>query len=328
MPVKTRSHFGLKHRGSVKSRRPEVPASRSPMKAMMTEVASSRGRTAWATSARSLVTAAVLVGQIAEGAATSLMMPLKISMHRDESNMMITMMVCSTIFAAGVLMGCLMQCVWRKLRRQAVVQVRREIGPRPWPDRPRLGREPLAMPSPPAPTMSSAPDTQPRRVFGLGRPRTDEDDNANRHGPDLDDEDGPPEFEPVYLTNTVSPEELAYLIQDAERVEARALAAMGGRVPLSQSLENARQRALVAIADRAARAAIADTMMPVAVTVPQAKARTRTTRTTAEGPRTTTLSCPLCGSTMTYKRARAGGGFFGCTTWPVCNGSRRPTADP
>ena len=220
----------------------------------------------------------------AEGAATSVMMPLKISMHKDESNMMITMMVCSTIFAAGVLMGCLMQCVWRKLRGQAVVQLRREIGPRPWPDRPRLGREPLAMPSPPAPTMSSAPDTQPRRVFGLGRPRTDEDDNANRHGPDTDDED--------------------------------------------ESLENARQRALVAIADRAARAAIADTMMPVAVTVPQAKARTRTTRTTAEGPRTTTLSCPLCGSTMTYKRARAGGGFFGCTTWPVCNGSRRPTADP
>ena len=264
------------------------------------------------------------MGQIAEGAATSLMMPLKISMHRDESNMMITMMVCSTIFAAGVLMGCLMQCVWRKLRRQAVVQVRREIGPRPWPDRPRLGREPpMAMPSPPAPTMPSAPCSA-----AIGRPRTDEDDNANRHGPDLDDEDGPPEFEPVYLTNTVSPEELAYLIQDAERVEARALAAMGGRVPLSQSLENARQRALVAIADRAARAAIADTMMPVAVTVPQAKARTRTTRTTAEGPRTTTLSCPLCGSTMTYKRARAGGGFFGCTTWPVCNGSRRPTADP
>ena len=30
MPVKTRSHFGLKHRGSVKSRHPEVPASRSP----------------------------------------------------------------------------------------------------------------------------------------------------------------------------------------------------------------------------------------------------------------------------------------------------------
>ena len=216
-----------------------------------------------------------------------------------------------------------MQCVWRKLRRQAVVQVRREIGPRPWPDRPRLGREPpMAMPSPPAPTMPSAPCSA-----AIGRPRTDEDDNANRHGPDLDDEDGPPEFEPVYLTNTVSPEELAYLIQDAERVEARALAAMGGRVPLSQSLENARQRALVAIADRAARAAIADTMMPVAVTVPQAKARTRT-RTTAEGPRTTTLSCPLCGSTMTYKRARTGGGFFGCTTWPVCNGSRRPTADP
>ena len=132
------------------------------------------------------------MGQIAEGAATSLMMPLKISMHRDESNMMITMMVCSTIFAAGVLMGCLMQCVWRKLRGQAVVQLRREIGPRPWPDRPRLGREPLAMPSPPAPTMPSAPDTQPRRVFGLGRPRTDEDDNANRHGPDTDDEDGPP----------------------------------------------------------------------------------------------------------------------------------------
>ena len=156
------------------------------------------------------------------------------------------------------------------------------------------------------------------RVFGLGRARTDEDDSADRHGPDTD-EDGP-----------VSPEELARLIQDAERVEARALAAMGGRVPLSQLIQNARQveeRALAAIADRAARAAIADTMMPVAVTVPQAKARMRT-RTTAEGPRTTTLSCPLCGSTMTYKRARAGGGFFGCTTWPVCNGSRRPTADP
>jgi hypothetical protein len=65
-------------------------------------------------------------------------------------------------------------------------------------------------------------------VFGLGRPRTDEDDDANRHGPDTDDEDGP-QLEPVYLTNTVSPEELAYLIQDAERVEARALAAMGRR---------------------------------------------------------------------------------------------------
>ena len=113
MPVKTRSHFGLKHRGSVKSRRPEVPASRSPMKAMMTEVSSSRGCTAWATSARSLVTAAVLVGQIAEGAATSVMMPLKMSMNWDDGNMMITMMVCSTIFAAGVLIGCLMQCVWR-----------------------------------------------------------------------------------------------------------------------------------------------------------------------------------------------------------------------
>jgi hypothetical protein len=37
----------------------------------------------------------------------------------------------------------------------------------------------------------------------------------------------------------VSPEELAYLIQDAERVEARALAAMGRRVPLVQSLQNA-----------------------------------------------------------------------------------------
>ena len=47
------------------------------------------------------------------------------------------------------------------------------------------------------------------RVFGLGRARSDEDDNADRHGPDLDtDEDGP-----------VSPEELAYLTQDAERVE-------------------------------------------------------------------------------------------------------------
>ena len=272
----------------------------------------------------------------AEGAATSVMMPLKISMHKDESNMMITIMVCSTIFAAGVLMGCLMQCVWRKLRRQVVVQVRREIGPRPWPDRPRLGRlePPLAMPSSPAPTIPSAPgsaaipDMQ-LRVFGLGRPRTDEDDDANRHGPDIDDEDGP-ELEPVYLTNTVSPEELTYLIQEAERVEERALAAMGGQVPLSQLLQNARrveERGLGAIADRAALAAIADTMMPVAVTVPQAKARTRT-RTTAEGPRTTTLSCPLCGSTMTYKRAHTGGGFFGCTTWPVCNGSRRPTADP
>ena len=46
-------------------------------------------------------------------------------------------------------------------------------------------------------------------LIGLGRARTDEDDNADRHGPDLDtDEDGP-----------VSPEELAYLTQDAERVE-------------------------------------------------------------------------------------------------------------
>ncbi len=31
-------------------------------------------------------------------------------------------------------------------------------------------------------------DSQPRRVFGLGRPRTDEDDNANKHGPDTDEE--------------------------------------------------------------------------------------------------------------------------------------------
>jgi hypothetical protein len=71
----------------------------------------------------------------------------------------------------------------------------------------------------------------PPRVFGLGRPRTDEDDDANRHGPDTDGQDG---FEPVYLTNPLSPEDLAYLIQDAERVEARALTAMGGRVPSPQ----------------------------------------------------------------------------------------------
>ncbi len=82
---------------------------KTTMNTMMTEVSSSRGRTAWTTSARSLMTAAVLVGQLAEGAATSVMMPLKISMHNDKSDMMITMMVCSTIFAAGFLMTCPMQ---------------------------------------------------------------------------------------------------------------------------------------------------------------------------------------------------------------------------
>ena len=63
------------------------------MDTMMTEVSSSRGGAAWTTSARSLVTAAVLVGQIAEGAATSVMMPSKISMHKDKSGMMISSLV-------------------------------------------------------------------------------------------------------------------------------------------------------------------------------------------------------------------------------------------
>ena len=66
------------------------------------------------------------------------------------------------------------------------------------------------MPMSPRPSFAQPESVLQPRVFGLGRPRTDADDDANVHGP--------------------------------------------------------------------------DTMMPVAVTAPQAKARTRTTRTTAEGP--------------------------------------------
>ena len=34
--------------------------------------------------------------------------------------------------------------------------------------------------------------------------------------------------------------------------------------------------------------------------------------------------CPLCNNPMVYKRARKGGNFYGCSTWPLCRGSRNP----
>lgn len=40
-----------------------------------------------------------------------------------------------------------------------------------------------------------------------------------------------------------------------------------------------------------------------------------------EAPRVT---CPLCDAEMTFKRARAGGFFHGCSRYPLCRGSRRP----
>jgi hypothetical protein len=41
-------------------------------------------------------------------------------------NMKFTMIVMMLIFIAGVLAGCLLQCCWRRLRWQAVVQLRRD----------------------------------------------------------------------------------------------------------------------------------------------------------------------------------------------------------
>ena len=36
------------------------------------------------------------------------------------------------------------------------------------------------------------------------------------------------------------------------------------------------------------------------------------------------VTCPLCEAEMTFKRARAGGFFYGCSRYPLCRGSRRP----
>ena len=64
-------------------------------------------------------------------------------------------------------------------------------------------------------------------------------------------------------------------------------------------------------------AAAAVPTLPVPKAEPKAKPRTRFT-----------YACPKCtASPMLRKAARRGGWFYGCHTWPVCNGSRRPNGE-
>jgi predicted RNA-binding Zn-ribbon protein involved in translation (DUF1610 family) len=178
--------------------------------------ADTKGGAARTTRVRSVLTTAVLLWQIAEGAAMSAMVPWVVNVSKEKNTMMMTMIA---IFAAGLLVGNLLQCGWRRLRFQAVVQLRRDYGVRPWPCRPRLGRD-VAMPA------------------------------------------------------------VAIPIAPAPAV----------------ALPKAMQKA-------------------------QAKTRAKAI---AEVPGTT-LMCPACGNSMVYKRARAGGCFYGCTQWPACHGSRKPS---
>lgn len=177
---------------------------------------------------RSVLTTAVLLWQIAEAAAVSAMVPGVVNVSKEKNTMMMTMIA---IFAAGLLVGNLLQCGWRRLRFQAVVQLRRDYGVRPWPCRPRLGRD-VAMPA---------------------------------------------------VAIPIAP--------------APAVALPKATVPVE--------------------------MMPVPVAMQKAQAKTRA-KAVAEVPGTT-LMCPACGNSMVYKRARAGGCFYGCTQWPACHGSRKPS---
>lgn len=124
--------------------------------------ADTKGGAARTTRVRSVLTTAVLLWQIAEGAAVPAMVPWVVNVSKEKNTMMMTMIA---IFAAGLLVGNLLQCGWRRLRFQAVVQLRRDYGVRPWPCRPRLGRDvampAVAIPIAPAPAVALPKATVP-----------------------------------------------------------------------------------------------------------------------------------------------------------------------
>lgn len=72
--------------------------------------ADTKGGAARTTRVRSVLTTAVLLWQIAEGAAVPAMVPWVVNVSKEKNTMMMTMIA---IFAAGLLVGNLLQCAMR-----------------------------------------------------------------------------------------------------------------------------------------------------------------------------------------------------------------------
>ena len=92
-------------------------------------------------------------------------------LKEEDNSVKFTLMIMTLIFLAGVVAGCMLQCCWRKLRFQAVVQLRRDYAPRqraspPLPPQlPQLPipRTTIATQTEPPPPMAIAP--RPQKIY-------------------------------------------------------------------------------------------------------------------------------------------------------------------
>ena len=111
---------------------------------------------------------------------------------------------------------------------------------------------------------------------------------------------------------------MAYEVDGAtRRAESNAEGKERGAAP-SGAVESVRARGRRAVATTQGLSGALPLLTEPEMTEPPLPAPT------PRAPEAPRVTCPLCEAEMTFKRARAGGFFHGCSRYPLCRGSRRP----